>query len=533
MTAAACGDDTTEGSGTTGDEDDDSNDTESESSPTVSATAPATTVNPDTDSSSTTDPTDTDPTDTDPTDPSTSTTDPTDTTTTDPTTDGTTTTGDTDGSTTTGDTDGSTTTGDETTTTGVGDCIEVTPGELEAPQAGLFRFTADQLGDADDDFTQFEFYTNDTGAFDLASAGVNDNYISCEQCVRVLEDINEDPLVQYFQSEGTITVSMDTPPQDGALSVDLAGVTLVEVTIADDFTSTPVPNGGCVTITDGTYATPTVEGWNCDIGFYGTGDGCDCGCGIVDPDCTDATVGSCEFCNDTGSCDTTGNDCPGIIDAVDNSQCSMDPPAEWTCGDAAYADGTCDCGCGAFDALDCADATIDSCVSCNTTGSCAEGEVDCATISVADTTGCASASCTPEQELDAPLDGTEDTFNRPFANADGTGCALSGTGTAVFHDVYAYTLAGGPTSYQVSTCGNADFDSVLAVYQAADGSADPFNPADACANLVGYNDDNAGLGCGATSAVDVADLVDGDIQVVVTSFGNDTTGTYTLDLICL
>ncbi len=25
--------------------------------------------------------------------------------------------------------------------------------------------------------------------------------------------------------------------------------------------------------------------WTCDPGWYGTGDGCDCGCGIADPDC--------------------------------------------------------------------------------------------------------------------------------------------------------------------------------------------------------------------------------------------------------
>ncbi len=255
----------------------------------------------------------------------------------------------------------------------------------------------------------------------------------------------------------------------------------------------------------------------------------------MDPDCTDATVGSCEFCNNTGSCDTTGNDCPGIIDAMDNSQCSMDPPAEWTCGDAAYADGTCDCGCGAVDALDCADNDVDTCVSCNTMGSCAEAEMDCSTISPADTTTCTSADCTPEQELDQPLDGTEATFNRPFASADGSGCGLSGTGSMVFHDVYSYTLTGGPTNYNVSTCNNADFDTVVAIYQAADGSADPFDPADACTNLVGYNDDGdlGATDCGATSAVDVTGLIDGDIQVVVTSFANDQTGTYTLDLTCI
>ena len=41
--------------------------------------------------------------------------------------------------------------------------------------------------------------------------------------------------------------------------------------------------------------------WTCDAGFFGTEDGCDCGCGALDPDCTDGTFAACEFdqCDDT------------------------------------------------------------------------------------------------------------------------------------------------------------------------------------------------------------------------------------------
>ena len=60
-------------------------------------------------------------------------------------------------------------------------------------------------------------------------------------------------------------------------------------------------------------------GWTCDIANYGTADGCDCGCGIVDPDCVDGTVGSCEYCNNTGSCSVDA--CPGTIDPNDNAVC--------------------------------------------------------------------------------------------------------------------------------------------------------------------------------------------------------------------
>jgi hypothetical protein len=245
------------------------------------------------------------------------------------------------------------------------------------------------------------------------------------------------------------------------------------------------------------------------------------------------TADSCDFCNEVGSCDITGNDCPGIIDPADNAQCDTTPPAEWTCAMAAYADGTCDCGCGALDALDCADATSASCESCNGAGSCAEGGVDCSTISPVDNSTCVSDDCVNQSE-DGSLAAGDPTFNRPFADADGANCALSGTGTDVSYDVYTYTAAGGSTSVQVSTCNMADFDSVLVIYQAGDGSADPFDPTDPCTNIVGYNDDNAGAGClGNTSLVDVLGLVDGEYEIVVTSFGNGATGDYTMTASCI
>ena len=65
---------------------------------------------------------------------------------------------------------------------------------------------------------------------------------------------------------------------------------------------------------------PAIAGWNCDIEFHGTDDGCDCGCGIVDPDCADASVASCEYCSDEGSCNTSV--CPGTIAAGDNAICA-------------------------------------------------------------------------------------------------------------------------------------------------------------------------------------------------------------------
>lgn len=45
------------------------------------------------------------------------------------------------------------------------------------------------------------------------------------------------------------------------------------------------------------------------------------------------------------------------------------PPPTWTCTYSAYADGQCDCGCGAVD-KDCSTGALDECARCNSAGSC-------------------------------------------------------------------------------------------------------------------------------------------------------------------
>ncbi len=84
----------------------------------------------------------------------------------------------------------------------------------------------------------------------------------------------------------------------------------------------------------------SVPGWDCRPSYYGTDDGCDCGCGIIDPDCGgDASADACDF----EYCD--GAD----VDADDNAVCASDE-GSWTCSEMAFDDGsTCDCGCGILD----------------------------------------------------------------------------------------------------------------------------------------------------------------------------------------
>jgi hypothetical protein len=54
------------------------------------------------------------------------------------------------------------------------------------------------------------------------------------------------------------------------------------------------------------------EGWTCSTSFYGSEDGCDCGCGIVDADCASLAPESCEY----EQCETGFS-----LDPADTTQC--------------------------------------------------------------------------------------------------------------------------------------------------------------------------------------------------------------------
>jgi cysteine-rich repeat protein len=60
--------------------------------------------------------------------------------------------------------------------------------------------------------------------------------------------------------------------------------------------------------------------WHCPLAYLGTNDGCDCGCGLPDPDCANANVSSCGYCGDPGSCGQGG--CPGAINPTNNAVCT-------------------------------------------------------------------------------------------------------------------------------------------------------------------------------------------------------------------
>ena len=117
----------------------------------------------------------------------------------------------------------------------------------------------ENIGDeAFEDFFWIEFYgEQNVGSYDLTDT----NYADCPWCVMVVQDASEDPnaLPKYFfQETGTLVIEAINPMEDemGAESKGhLEGVRLVEVTIDENYTSTPVPGGACLQIAHAAWDT--------------------------------------------------------------------------------------------------------------------------------------------------------------------------------------------------------------------------------------------------------------------------------------
>jgi len=87
------------------------------------------------------------------------------------------------------------------------------------------------------------------------------------------------------------------------------------------------------------------DGWLCLADYYGTGDGCDCRCGVIDPDCLSSytNIYGCQGGSDTHTCDADTALCVNADGEVEDSD-------DWHCNSNWFAanDG-CDCECGAID----------------------------------------------------------------------------------------------------------------------------------------------------------------------------------------
>lgn len=129
------------------------------------------------------------------------------------------------------------------------------------------------------------------GTFPLDQAP-NDNFGTCPECIAVWVDqtnLQQPPAKLLLQSAGSIRLDVD--PRSLRLKGRIEGLVLREVTI-DPLTnsSTFVPDGDCAWLTGPVDLdfkwVPLI--WRCAKAAYNAGDGCDCGCGAIDPDCYDA-----------------------------------------------------------------------------------------------------------------------------------------------------------------------------------------------------------------------------------------------------
>jgi hypothetical protein len=160
---------------------------------------------------------------------------------------------------------------------------------------------------------------NLTGTFDLTENG-DDNYKTCARCILVFGDVGANRTI-YYASEGTLVIDPASTQLTGNIDATVTNLTLVEVKIANDYTSTPVPNGRCLTVASAEISVMTggPAGWTCDPDYYDD-DGCDCGCGVKDIDCAGTTnAAECEYCtvcsNDLMPCGA------GEVDPANTTMC--------------------------------------------------------------------------------------------------------------------------------------------------------------------------------------------------------------------
>ncbi len=169
----------------------------------------------------------------------------------------------------------------------------------------------------------------------------------------------------------------------GVIDADCPDATAASCQTCDPSSCAPVKCIG-VDAADNAHCAAPPTTWQCSPRLYGDGVRCDCGCGAFDPDCTSLALDACDTCDDPGSCSAQA--CAGLINPTYNARCVVPPPPPgWTCGPATYGDGTCDCGCTVPD-VDCRTPDVTSCARCLACG----GDKICgSTIDSTDPTQCA------------------------------------------------------------------------------------------------------------------------------------------------
>ncbi len=129
----------------------------------------------------------------------------------------------------------------------------------------------------------FERYSPepDVGTFDL-SQGDDANFGTCRHCLYAFEDGNPDTV--YYADQGTLELRQD--PYSRRFDMSVKGLRLVESTVGEGRSHTPVPDGDCITIPDFEIDEVFVPAkWTCDASKFADGSECHCDCGDFDPDC--------------------------------------------------------------------------------------------------------------------------------------------------------------------------------------------------------------------------------------------------------
>jgi hypothetical protein len=235
-------------------------------------------------------------------------------------------------------------------------------------------------------------------------------------CAYAIEDYDDATQVAaryYFATTGTATIDAWDGGFYGAGSI--VGADLEEATIDETSGDVALTGSGlCVALVDFAFdSQPPVDGWNCNPLYYDETTQaaefiyCDCECGGVDPDCADpmVVIEGCmtgQTCGSAGQCEGAptgwtcapdqydggaGNGCDcgcGLVDpdcsltgeAVDGCNigetCNVVGaclPQGWTCSAGFFGDNECDCGCGVLD-IDCATPNLVDCDFCDDVGSC-------------------------------------------------------------------------------------------------------------------------------------------------------------------
>jgi hypothetical protein len=227
---------------------------------------------------------------------------------------------------------------DATVCTGVtGSKLDYLGRRAASSTGGAAFFWEGELGTLDGGplYYQIEFWDGIepslTGAIDL-SMGNQTSYDTCAVCVLAYTlDMNGDFARAFFQTGGTVTLNQD-PVAAKTLDATVSGLKLGEISLTD---GTPLSGGACFDYADATLQHDAVPnawmGTNCDRSKYYSGGNCTCGCGVIDPDCTDTTAAAT-----IDNCNGTTQDMCFIKEDRTNTEC-VTRPANDTCETAATA----------------------------------------------------------------------------------------------------------------------------------------------------------------------------------------------------